>query len=47
MFKGIYNVYFAVSQFPAVKIIPKVSKNWAYQSYLILNYCGFSLRLDV
>ena len=47
MFKGIYNVYSVDLQLSAVKIILMVSKNWAYQSYLILNYCGFSLRLDV
>ena len=36
-----YNVHFAGLQFSAVKIIPKLSKNRAHQSYLILKYGGF------
>ena len=37
MFKGIYNVYSVDLQLSAVKIIPRMSKNRAHQSYLILN----------
>ena len=37
MFKGIYNVYSVDLQLSAVKIIPRMSKNRAQQSYLILN----------
>ena len=37
MFKGIYNVYSVDLQLSAVKIIPRMSKNQAHQSYLILN----------
>lgn len=42
MFKGIYNVYSVDLQLSAVKIIPRMSKNRAHLSYLILkgkNFC--------
>ena len=41
MFKGIYNVYSVDLQLSSVKIIPRMSKNRAHQSYLILNIGGF------
>ena len=47
MFKGIYNVHFAGLQYSVLKIIPSMSKNRVRQSYLILNYCGLYLRIDV
>ena len=42
MFKGIYSVYSLDLQFSAVKITPKMSKNRAHQSYLILKMADFA-----
>ena len=42
MFKGIYNVYSKNLQYSAVKIISKMSKNRAHQSYLILKMADFA-----
>lgn len=47
MFKGIYNVYSVDLQLSAVKIISKLSKNRAHQSYLILNRQFSNVRKEL
>lgn len=47
MFKGIYNVYSVDLQLSAVKIISKLGKNRAHQSYLILNRQFFCRAIGI